>query len=308
MEANKSQSPVRPDRKVLISFFVYILLMGGAPVAMRITFAELDPFFMGLLRFGLGAVIYWIFFFLKGHRIPKGRQLAGPVLYGILGIGISFALIVWGLVEVPASLAAIFLALIPMLTVIMASIQGLEPLTSRSILGALLSVTGTFIAVGASPSSNGISLIHVSALILGVVFMAQGGVTVKRYPANPPIVTNAIAMTVGAAILAFASLITGETWLIPSLPATWFAIGFLVVFVSFAGFLLYLHVLNNWTASGSSFGFVIIPFVTIFVSAFLTREQITVNLFLGLALVIAGVIYGALIPKKAVVTSECATC
>ena len=308
MTTNTSLSPVRPDRKVIISFIVYILLMGGAPVAMRITYSEMPPFFMGFLRFGLGSLIYWILVFSKKLRIPKGHAFVGPLLYGVLGIGISFALLAWGLVKTPASLAAIFLALVPMLTIILSTLQGIEPLTTRSIFGALLSVAGTFIAVGAASSSNGISIIHIGALILGAAFLAQGSVVIKRYPPNPPIITNALAMTVGTIILAFGSLMTGEPWVIPSQPSTWAALGYLVFFVSFVGLLLYLQVLNNWTASGTSYGFVIIPFITVVISALITREQITLNFLLGLVLVIAGVIFGALMPNKVKVTKECATC
>jgi drug/metabolite transporter (DMT)-like permease len=308
MTTNTSLSPVRPDRKVLISFIVYILLMGGAPVAMRITYSEMPPFFMGFLRFGLGSLIYWILVFSKRLQIPQGHAMVGPLLYGVLGIGISFALLAWGLVRTPTSLAAIFLALVPMLTVILSAIQGVEPLTSRGIFGTLLTVTGTFIAVGAASSSSEISIIHIGALILGAAFLAQGSVVIKRYPPNPPIVTNALGMTVGAIILAIVSLILGESWVIPTHPSTWAALGYLVFFVSFAALFLYLQVLNNWTASGTSYGFVIIPFITVVISALITREQITLNFLLGLVLVIAGVIFGALMPNKVKVTKECATC
>lgn len=298
----------RPDHDVLISFFVFILLMGGAPVAMRITYSEMPPFWMGFLRFGLGSLIFWIMVLSRKLRIPKGHALVGPLLYGILSIGISFALLSWGLVKTPASLASVFLALIPMMTVILAALQGVEPLTTRGILGSLLTVAGTVIAVGAASSTNEISIIHIGALILGVVFMAQGGVVIKHYPPNAPIITNAVAMTAGAVILAFTSVVAGESWVIPSQPSTWIALGYLVFFVSCMAFLLYLHVLNKWTASGTSYGFVIIPFITIIISSFLTREQITLNLLIGVMVVMAGVVLGAILPQKVRVTAECLTC
>jgi drug/metabolite transporter (DMT)-like permease len=307
MKTQNSLASALPDRNVLLYFIVFIILMGGAPVAMRITYSEMGPFYMGFLRFGLGAVIYWILIFFKRLQIPHGRSLIGPLLYGVLGIGISFSLIAWGLVKIPASLAAIFLALVPMLTVLLSAIQRLEHFSIQGGFGALLSVAGTIVAVGAS-SSNGISIIHVSALILGVVFLAQGSVVVKHYPRNSPIITNGLAMTVGAIILAFASFITRESWVVPSQLNTWAALSYLVFFVSFIALLLYLQVLNRWTATGSSYGFVIIPFVTVIISTFLTGEHITLNFLMGLLLVIIGVIIGALIPKKVELTKECATC
>ena len=293
-----SLSTSHANLKIIISFLVYILIMGGSPVAMRISYSEMPPFLMGFLRFGLGAIIFWILAAFKSLPVPKGHAMIGPLLYGIWGIGISFALISWGLVKTPASLSSIFVASVPMMTVILTSLQGVEPLTARGIIGSVLTVIGTFIAVGAASSSNEISIVRIGALILGAVFLAQGAVVIKRYPANPPIIINAVAMTIGSIILAIASLIGGERWVIPSQPSTWAALGYLVFFVSAVAFLLYLQVLNKWTASGTSYGFVIIPFVTVIISAMLTRELITMNFLIGVIVVMAGVIVGALLHQK----------
>ncbi len=292
----------------MIYFLLFILISGGGPVAMRISFAEMPPFWMSFIRFGLGSLIYWIMAALKRLPVPKGRAIVGPLLYGGLGFGVSFAFLSWGLVKTPASLGAVILALIPMLTVIFSALEGVESLTPRNILGSILSVIGTAIAVGAASASNEISLIHIGALVLGAAFLAQGGVVIKRYPANPPVITNAVAMAVGAVILVGVSLISGETWVLPTLSATWAAIAYLVIFVSVLGNLFFMKVLNNWTASATSYGFVILPFVTVIISTVLTREQISVNFLFGLVLVIAGVILGALLPQKTKVTEECATC
>jgi drug/metabolite transporter (DMT)-like permease len=273
---------------------------------MRISYSELAPFWMGLTRFGLGAVAFWVLALYKGLRIPKGPALVGAMLYGALGVGISFVLMSWGLVKTPASLAAILMAMVPLMTLFLSAFQGVESLTGRGLLGSLIAITGTAITVDGA-SSGGISLPHIGAIILGTVFLAQSGVVIKRFPPNPPIMTNAIAMTVGAIILAIASLVTVESWVIPSQPSTWAAFSYLVIFVTLLAFMFYLRVLNNWTASGTSYGFVIIPLVTVIVATALTEEQISANFLIGAALVLAGVLVGALLPgkKKASEMDEC---
>jgi hypothetical protein len=65
------------------------------------------------------------------------------------------------------------------------------------------------------------------------------------------------------------------------------------------GFLLYMFVLGKWTASGTSYGFVIVPLVTIVVAATIAGETITLNFLLGAVFVLAGVFVGALLPSKA---------
>ena len=59
-----------------------------------------------------------------------------------------------------------------------------------------------------------------------------------------------------------------------------------------------LIVLRYWMASRASYGFVVIPFVTIVLSAWLDNEPVGVGLVLGGLLVLAGVYVGALRPAR----------
>ncbi|MFN2277916.1 MAG: EamA family transporter, partial [Candidatus Promineifilaceae bacterium] len=112
------------------------------------------------------------------------------------------------------------------------------------------------------------------------------------------IMTNAIGMSAGTIILAAASLLAGETWNIPTQTDTWIAFTYLVVIVTVVTFLLYMFVLSKWTASGTSYGFVLIPLVTMVLAATLVGEQITINFLVGAALVLSGVFIGALLPSR----------
>ena len=298
-----------PDRSVLTYFAAFILLVGGAPVAMRITYAELQPFWMGLTRFGLGAAAFWAMALYKRIQVPKGQALTGAILYGALGVGVSFVLLAWGLVETPASTAAVLLALVPLMTVLLAISQGVESFTRRGLIGSLMAVGGIAVTV-AGTSGADISPAHIGAIILGTAVLAQSGVIIKRFPANPPIITNAVGMTVGAAMLGGASLLAGESWVIPSLPSTWAALSYLVIFVTVLAFMFYLEVLNGWSASGASYGFVAIPLVTVIVAALLSHEPITLHFVAGSMLVLGGVYVGALMPgkKRSEVAEACKDC
>ena len=56
--------------------------------------------------------------------------------------------------------------------------------------------------------------------------------------------------------------------------------------------------LKRWTASATSFSFVLFPFVTVFASAWLAGEAIGPALLVGAALVLSGVYFGALAPSS----------
>jgi len=60
-----------PERQVPLAFVLFVILIGGASVAIRVTYQELAPFWMATARFGLGALTFWIIAFINilDHRI-----------------------------------------------------------------------------------------------------------------------------------------------------------------------------------------------------------------------------------------------
>ena len=80
---------------------------------------------------------------------------------------------------------------------------------------------------------------------------------------------------------------------------TWAAVGYLVVVGSVVVFVLYLVVLRYWAASRAAYAFVLIPFVTVVLSAWLDNEPLGPGLLLGGLLVLAGVYVGACVPPTA---------
>ncbi len=232
--------------------------------------------------------------------------MLGAIIFGTLTVGLAFILIAWGLVETPASIYQILMALVPLFTLFLSAIHGIESITRRGLFGSLLAVVGIAITVGGA-STMDLSLPHIAAILIAAVFVAEGGVMIKKFPPNPPIMTNAIGMTTGAIILGITSLVSGEVWNIPTQTNTWVAFIYLVVFVTILAFMLYMFVLSRWTASGTSYGFVLVPLVTIVVASTLAGEEITLNFLIGAAFVLAGVIIGALLPSKTkpAIVEEC---
>jgi drug/metabolite transporter (DMT)-like permease len=132
--------------------------------------------------------------------------------------------------------------------------------------------------------------------VASAVCIAQAAVLVRRFPAVHPVTMNAVGMTTGALLLLAGSLLAGEPRLLPQRATTWAAVGYLVVVGSVVVFVLYLLVLRYWAASRAAYAFVLIPFVTVLLSAWLDNEPLGPGLLLGGLLVLAGVYVGALRP------------
>jgi len=285
----------KPDRKILVAFVLVVLLGGAAAVAIRFTYTELPPFWGAFMRFFTAAVIFWVLMLVRKVPVPRGKSLLGAVLFGMLAVGASNILINWGLVETPASVYQTIAALVPLLTLIFATLHGLEKLSWRGVLGGALAVGGILVIFSGSMAEGvALSIPPLLAILLGIFFIAEAGVVAKLVPKTPPIATIAVAMSVGALMLFLTSLLAGEQWVLPSTMGVWLAVGYLVLGVSVSMFLLYLYILGRWTASATSYAFVLFPIVTVLLAAQLAGERISLAFIAGGVLVLGGVWFGAL--------------
>jgi len=283
----------KTERIALVTFFAYSVLAGGNAVGVRISNQELDPFWGATLRFGLAAVLMLTVMVISGHRFPVGRALLGSALYGLLAFGGAFGFFFYALVELEAGFGQILLSVVPLATLLLAVAQRLERLHQSSVLGALLAMTGVVVMSGLTLKGP-VPIFSILAVLGSAVCFAQAAITVKRFPPVHPIVANAVGMSVGAIFLAFLTLLAGNEVRLPQQADTWWAVIYLVVIGSGVVFTLYVIVLRYWDASRVNYGFVIVPIVTVLISARLLDEQLTLGLLGGGVLVLVGVYLGAL--------------
>jgi drug/metabolite transporter (DMT)-like permease len=280
-------------RATVLAFAVMVLVGGTNAVAIRFSNLELPPFWGAGSRYAAAALILWAIVLVRRIALPKGRALVGALLYGLLGTGASFAFVYWALIRVQASQSIVVLALIPLITLFLAWAHGLEALSWRRVIGALVAIVGIFIVVGAGLGTS-VPVLSLLALLAGSVCVAEGSVIVKLFPQGHPVATNAVALTAGSLLLIGLSLVTGEAWILPATTTTWAVFIYLVLFGSVLMFILYLTVLTRWTASATSYSFLLFPVVTVPLAALLAGEVITTTFVIGGALGLFGVWLGAI--------------
>jgi drug/metabolite transporter (DMT)-like permease len=286
------------ERVALTAFVTYAVLAGGNAVGVRFSNRELAPLWGAGLRFALAAALLVAVMVVLRLAFPWGRALIGSLLYGLFNFAGSFGLTYYGLVQVHAGFGQIVLALVPLATLLLAVLWRQERLGAAAVVGTLLALAGVAV-ISYSPLQQNVPLLSVLAVVGGAICFAQALVLVRRFPPVHPVTMNAIGMTTGAALLLAAALVADEPIVLPRRPETWAAMAYLVVIGSVVVFLLYLVVLRYWAASRASYGFVIIPFVTLLLSAWLDNEPVGLGLVAGGLLIVGGVYVGALRPGQA---------
>ena len=206
-----------PGRLTLLAF-AGVVLLGGLQwhVDRRAQSVELPPLWAGVLRFGLASLV---FFALVRHaaRALASRPGAGgqrPLRRARLRRGVRAGVLV-ACVQAGPGTTQVILALVPLLTFLLAVAQRLERFRLQGLAGALLAVGGVALVF--------VEKLGVQAVSLALsVCLPPAWRLLKRtswssvFPHAHPLANNAVAMGVGALMLIVLSLPAGETWTLPA--------------------------------------------------------------------------------------------
>jgi drug/metabolite transporter (DMT)-like permease len=228
-------------------------------------------------------------------ELPRGRALGGAIVFGIFNFFGAFSLAYVALVELHAGFGQILLALVPLATLLLAVLERQERMRIAALAGTIIALAGVAL-MSRAPLRDAVPVLSILAALGSAFCFAQAAVLARWIPPVHPVTINAVGMTAGAALLVLLSTALGESLALPDEAETWLAIGYLVAVGSVVVFILYLFVLRHWPASQAAYAFVLIPFFTVVLSAWLDDEPIGPVLVLGGFLVLVGVYVGALRP------------
>jgi drug/metabolite transporter (DMT)-like permease len=286
----------RPDAVTLAAFATLVVLAGGNAVGIDVAAQELDPFWGAGLRFLAAGVVFAAIMAIQRIPIPRGGALVGALLYGLLSFGAAFGIAFVAIPLTGAGAGQLLLGLVPILTLVLAPLHGLERFRLRGVLGAMIALVGVAI-LAADRISLDIQLLGIGLAFVTALLLAEASVVVKLTPRAHPVATNAVGMLAAVAMHFPLSLVAGEHWALPTQSDTWAAMVYLALAGSVAVFWLFVFVIGRWTASATSFQFLLIPLATIPISALLTDEVITPLMLVGGAVILTGVYVGALAPE-----------
>jgi drug/metabolite transporter (DMT)-like permease len=280
-----------PDRLSLGAFIGAVFIGGSNFVAIRFSNRELDPLWGAGLRFALAAAVFGLLFAALRLSLPRGRELVLVATYGLLAFGAAYGCLYWAMQEVPAGIAAVVLAVGPLLTLLLAVAHGMERLSARALVGALVALVGSAV-IFFQPSSIAFGWGSFALLGIAALCASESVVVSKLAGRHHPVAMNFLGMTAGAALLLVVAGMADERLALPSDGETQLALVYLVA-ATVGLFLLVLFVVQRWTASATSYVFVLMPVIAIALGALVADEAITATTIAGGVVVCAGVYVGA---------------
>ena len=267
--------------------------IGGTAAAItRYLVTGADPVLLAILRWGIGFLCLLPCALLLGVRWPQRSDWPAVALLGICFFGLFFILYNIAVSYTTAARASLALATLPLHTMVVGAILGVEQLTARKIIGVGIAVLGVTaaLAAGLAQSPPGAwrgELIMTAAVFCMAFYNVLSRPLMQRSSALGFLT---VGMGAGAAVLVLAGLVKGSFAALDHFTtAQWIAGIYLGAGGGALAFILWVMALARATPTRVANTMTVNPIAATLLAALLIGEPITANLLIGLVAVFAGI-------------------
>lgn len=262
--------------------------VGLAMVATRALDGAVGPMTLAWLRYCIGVLVLWPVFHHR-HFAPLEPRDRLPVLaLGVVQFGVLIALLNAGLERVSAAQGAVVFSVFPLLTMGLGALLGGERLGSLRLAGAILSVIGIAVCLGAATvpgDKAGVALV-LGAALCGAVCAVFYRPYLRRYPT---LQVGTLAMFAAVVALTPGALIEAPSGDLSGLAGGGWALVLFVGLSSGAGYVLWLTALKHAAPSEATILLGLSPVAAALAGWAVLSEPLTAGFGLGLILALSGV-------------------
>jgi drug/metabolite transporter (DMT)-like permease len=240
----------------------------------------------------LGGIIYLLYFIIKKHPWPKGKQWGAILILSFLNFMLSNGLSTWGVQYISSGLGAIIGAIFPLWLVIITLFNG-DRLPQKAMLGMVMGFGGVCIIFydHLKDFLNADFRFGIIISVAATISWAFGTLYTKKHAANfNPYFSLGLQMLISSIALFSVSHATGNTVSITEIPAnSWWSILYLVIIGSVLTFIAFIYSLQRLPTSLASLYAYTNPVVAVLLGAVIFHEKLNMYVAIGGAVTIAGV-------------------
>jgi drug/metabolite transporter (DMT)-like permease len=267
--------------------------LGGTAAAItRYLVGNADPVTLAILRWAIGFACLLPTALVLRVKWPPRRDWPAVVLLGICFFGLFFVLYNIAISFTTAARASLALATLPLHTMVVGALLGVEPLTMRKTLGVCVAILGVFAALASGLSSAPAGAWRGELIMTGAVMcMAFYNVWSRPFmQRSSALGFLTVGMGAGAAALILVGSLTGSVAALSHLNGPqWIAGIYLGVGGGALAFILWVMALQRATPTRVAATMTVNPVAAGLLATLLVGEPITANLVVGLVAVFAGI-------------------
>jgi drug/metabolite transporter (DMT)-like permease len=267
-------------------------LGGTAAAVTRYLVGSADPVTLAILRWGIGFLCVLPAALVLRVAWPARSDWPAVAGLGACYFGLFFVLYNIAIGYTTAARASLALSTLPLQTMAVGALLGIEPLTMRKTAGVAIAMLGVLAALssGLSVAPEGAwrgELIMIGAVLCMAFYNVLSRPFMQRSSALGYLT---VGMGAGAAVLILVGAVTGRAQVLWTFgPKEWIAGIYLGVGGGALAFILWVLALQRTTPTRVANTMTINPVAAGLLAAQLVGEPITANLLVGLVAVFAGI-------------------
>lgn len=273
---------------------VYIV-WGTTYFAIKVAIGGMAPFFLVGTRFVAAGVLLLGWQALRGAPAPTLKQWGGAAMVGFLLLVVGNGTVSVAEHWVSSGATVALISIMPLATALWSGAFGQWPRRAEWSAIALGGAGAAIMLLGRDLQG---SIFGTLLILIGTTSWSLGTVLSRRLDIpHGPTGFGAEMLTAGLMGLAISAAL-GEHWSISSAPHVWWAWGYLVVFGSLVAFSAYRFVVERVSPSLAATYAYVNPPVALAVGWWLGKETFSVNVLLGLPVVLVAVALHAWIQTR----------
>jgi drug/metabolite transporter (DMT)-like permease len=299
MPIQKMSHSVGAKQEARVSEWIGVVLaivsscLGGTAAAVtRYLVGDADPLTLAILRWGIGFLCLLPIALVLRVRWPGRSDWPAVAGLGLCFFGLFFILYNLAVSYTTAARASLALSTLPLQTMLVGALLGVESLTLRKSAGVGIAIFGVFAALasGLSAAPTGAwrgELIMTGAVLCMAFYNVWSRPFIQRSSALGFL---AVGMGAGAAALVLAGVLTGRIEVLSRFGTPqWIAGAYLGIGGGALAFILWVLALQRATPTRVASTMTVNPLAAALLAAQLVDEPIPLSLVFGLVAVFAGI-------------------
>jgi drug/metabolite transporter (DMT)-like permease len=267
--------------------------LGAAGLAVtRYLVTAADPVTLAILRWGIGFLCVLPVALLLRVKWPRREDWFSVAALGIAFYGLFFVLYNIAMAYTTAARASLALSTLPLQTMVVGALLGLERLSARKTTGVLIAVLGVAMALASGLAAAPAGAWRGELIMTGAVLcMAFYNVWSRPFiQRSSALGFLAVGMGAGAAALIAVGLMTGKVAVLGTFGAPqWIAGIYLGIGGGALAFILWVMALERASPTRVANTMTVNPIVASLLATQLVGEPITLDLVVGMIAVFAGI-------------------
>ncbi len=267
-------------------------VFGSSFIFTGISVRDIPPATVVTARLGIAAVLVLLVLVWKKQALPgRGKTWFYIITAAAFGNAIPFCLISWGQVKVEAGLTAIFMAVMPLSTIVLAQLfTDDEKLNRWKVASVLCGIAGVVILMGPSTLRGiGDDTLRQLAILTAAVCYAINAIITRKLAALPKLPMIGALLLVSTMMVLPISLMMDQPWQLSySLPPV-LSIVILAIFPTAIATWMLLAIIDRQGASFLSQINFMVPLFGVLFGAIFLHERLSANAYFALAVILLAI-------------------